>query len=59
MLDGCTDNQHYWVAYAATTDVGFTVTVRDTRADVVKEYTNPELEPAAAVIDTQAFATCP
>ena len=30
VLDGCGFNNHYWVFYAATTSVGFDLTVRDT-----------------------------
>ncbi|MCP3912053.1 MAG: hypothetical protein GY713_13970, partial [Actinomycetia bacterium] len=33
ILDGCAINDHYWVFYAATTNVGFEVTVTDTVAD--------------------------
>lgn len=59
VLNGCGITNHFWVFFAATTDVGFTVTVTDTQTDVVKEYHNPQGQPADAVTDTSAFATCP
>ncbi|MCP3995461.1 MAG: hypothetical protein GY722_10405 [bacterium] len=59
VLNGCTINNHYWVFYAATTNVGFELTVTDTQAGESKVYTNPDVQPADAVTDTQAFATCP
>lgn len=49
----------FWVFYAATTNVEFTVTVTDTQADVVKSFYNPLGRAALPVQDTQAFATCP
>ncbi len=58
VLDGCAINGHYWLFYAATTNVGFELTVMDTAAETVKIYSNPDLNPAAPVLDTRAFATC-
>ncbi len=49
----------YWVFYAATTNVEFTMTVIDTQTGVVQVYHNPENTPAAPVQDTNAFSTCP
>lgn len=49
----------YWVFYAATTNVEFTMTVIDTQTGAVKVYHNPENTPALPVQDTNAFATCP
>jgi hypothetical protein len=49
----------YWVFYAATTDVEFTMLVTDTHTGKVKTYFNPQRMPAAPVQDTDAFATCP
>lgn len=49
----------YWVFYAATTNVEFTMTVIDTQTGVVKVYHNPLNTPAVPVQDTNAFATCP
>ncbi len=59
VLDGCTLNDHYWVFFAGTTNVDFTVTVTDTQEGVSTQYTNPQFQPADAVTDTTAFATCP
>lgn len=59
VIPGCSINDHYWVFFAATTDVGFTVTVVDTERQVTKTYTNPIKHPADAVTETSAFATCP
>ena len=59
VLDGCGINNNFWVFFAATTDVGFTVTVTDTQEDEVRVYTNPLGQAANAVTDTSAFATCP
>lgn len=59
VLNFCSFNGHFWVFYAATTNVGFELTVEDTAARVTKTYTNPDLMDAQPVIDTAAFATCP
>jgi hypothetical protein len=68
VLNGCSINDHYWVFFAATTNVEFTTRVTDTLTGFVKTYgksgeeivyTNPLGQPANAVTDTTAFATCP
>jgi len=59
VLDGCSITNHYWVFFAATTTVGFELTVEDTLSGDVKVYTNPDLQAALPVTDTEAFATCP
>jgi hypothetical protein len=59
VLNGCTLNNHYWVFFAATTNQEFTVTVRDTQTGSIRTYFNPLGQPADAVTDTNAFATCP
>jgi hypothetical protein len=59
VLDGCASTAHYWVFYAATTNVEFVVTVTDTQTGKVKTYFNPQFTAADAVTDTGAFATCP
>jgi hypothetical protein len=69
VLNGCNYNNHYWVYFAATTDVGFNVRVTDTLTGFTKAYSNKsgvdvdysnELgHPANAVTDNTAFATCP
>jgi plastocyanin len=50
---------HYWVFFAATTNVQFTVTVTDTASGKARAYFNPLNQSAAPVEDTGAFATCP
>jgi len=59
VIDGCAFNQRYWVFAAATTNVEYTVTVTDTATGAVRVYQNPLGTAAAAVNDTDAFATCP
>lgn len=59
VLDGCAVTGHYWVFFAATTDVQFVVTVTDTQTGMVKTYLNPQGISADAVTDTGAFPTCP
>jgi streptogramin lyase len=54
VLNGCSVNSQYWVFYAATTNVGFTVAVRDTKTGFVKLYTNPQNAAAPPVQDTSA-----
>ena len=58
VLDGCAFNDHFWVFFAATTDVAFDVTVRDALTGSGKRYSNPLGQPANAVTDTEALATC-
>ncbi len=59
VLDGCDITNHFWVFFAATTNVEFTVTVTDTQETMTRTYTNPFGQPANAVTDTEAFQTCP
>ncbi len=59
VLDGCRDNGHYWVFYGALTDVEYEIQVTDTETGKAKRYFNPLGNPAPAVTDTSAFATCP
>lgn len=59
VLRACTPFNRYWVFYAATTNVDFTVRVSDTLADVTKDYHNSLGQLAQPIQDTQAFATCP
>ena len=56
VLDACQPFGDYWVFFAATTNVDFTVTVTDTANGLVKEYKNPANNPAAPVQDTFTFA---
>jgi YVTN family beta-propeller protein len=59
VLDGCGINGHYWVFAAATTNVEYTLTVRDRKTGETQEYFNPLGVSSAAVTDTGAFAGCP
>lgn len=59
VLDGCEVNDRWWVFYAATTNVGFTLRVRDTATGVSRDYPNALGHRADAVTDTAAFDTCP
>ena len=62
IVDGCSLNNRYWVYYAATTNVDFTLTVVDTFADPgsnTKTYHNPlGTNEATAITDSDAFHTC-
>ncbi|MEM9598195.1 MAG: hypothetical protein AAGD06_28285, partial [Acidobacteriota bacterium] len=58
VLDGCGVNDRQWVLLAATTDLGFTATVIDSRSAVLRRYVNPLGAPAPATTDTDAFP-CP
>lgn len=59
ILDACTYNDHFWTFFAATSNVEFNVMVTDTQSNEVRQYSNPLGHPADAVLDVQAFATCP
>jgi hypothetical protein len=56
VLDGCAINNHYWVLAAATTDVGYRMTVRETNSTRSKTYQNPVGRAAPALLDLQAFS---
>jgi len=56
VLDGCALTGHYWVFYAATTNVGFTVTVTDMQTGNAHAYQNADLTAAPPVQDTAALA---
>jgi pseudomonalisin len=55
VLDACQLNQQFWVFYAAGTNVGFTVTVTDTKTGRSKQYTNPQGTAAPPIQDTAAI----
>ncbi|MEA2602156.1 MAG: hypothetical protein QOF89_3148 [Acidobacteriota bacterium] len=61
VLNACVPEfgNHFWVFYAATTNVEFTTTVTDTQSGRVKVYFNPLNQTAAPVQDVNAFSTCP
>jgi lysyl endopeptidase len=58
VIDGCALTHTFWVFYAATTNVGFTVNVIDTVGLTQTSYTNPDLNAALPVQDTAALP-CP
>ncbi len=58
VLDGCAINDSYWVFLAATTDLGYTLTVTDTLTGRIVEYDNTAGVRAPAVTDTAAFPGC-
>lgn len=59
LLNRCTQNDHFWVFAAATTNVEVTVTVTDTDTGVSRSYFNPLGTAAQPITDSTAFATCP
>ena len=59
VLNGCPENDHYWVFSSATTNVAYVLRVVDTHTGKVVTYENPLGRPAPANTDTRAFATCP
>lgn len=59
VLDGCNNNDHFWVFAAGATNVEYTLTVIDLQTFESRSYFNELGRPADAVTDTQAFATCP
>ena len=58
VIDACSFNHQFWVSYAATTNVGFTVTVTDQQTGHKHQYTNSDGTAAAPVLDTAALP-CP
>ncbi|HEY2295115.1 MAG TPA: metallophosphoesterase [Thermoanaerobaculia bacterium] len=59
VLDGCPLNNRYWVFSAATTNVGYTLTVTDTLTGKTARYENPLGRSSPAVTDVGALAVCP
>lgn len=58
VLNGCSLNNHFWVFFSALTNVGFHVTVKDTKTNHTVTYANPDQTTAAPVQDTSALP-CP
>ncbi len=56
VLDGCALNDKYWLFYAATTNVGFTLTATDRQTGAVRVYRNAVGTTAPPELDTAAFA---
>lgn len=59
LIDGCPVNNRFWVFSSATTNVRYILTVTDLATGQTARYENLAGKPAAAVTDTEAFATCP
>ena len=59
VLDGCNHNGHWWVYAASATDLGFRLTVTDTRSNASKVYFNENMNAARAITDNSAFACSP
>ncbi len=55
LLDGCGVNGHFWAFISGLTDLAVTVTVRDTRTDRSRTYTNPAGTAFQTKLDTAAF----
>jgi hypothetical protein len=55
IIDGCTLNSSFWIFESATTNVGFTLVVTDTRTGHTKKYSNPQNKAAPPVQDTSAL----
>lgn len=60
VLDNCgfSGSPAYWVFFAATTNVDFTLRVTDTHTGLTKEYKNLLGQAAPSVQDTATFRTC-
>jgi hypothetical protein len=54
VLDGRPLNGHFWVFYGALSNVGYTITITDTRSGRSKRYVNPP-GTMASVADTSAL----
>ena len=59
VLEGCATNHRYWVFAGGLTNVRVRLTVRDSKNDTTKQYTNPQSTAFRPIQDTVAFATCP
>ena len=59
VLDGCELNGRYWVFSVATTDVQYELKITDTETGEVWTSFNPLGQNAPAVVDPEAFPTCP
>jgi hypothetical protein len=61
VIDGCgvPGLDAYWVFFAATTNVDFSMTVTDTMTGVAKQYRNPLGLAAAPIQDVTTFRSCP
>ena len=58
VIDGCTLNNRFWVFSAAATDVEYTLQVTDLWSGETWSHHHPPGQPAPAVTETEALATC-
>ena len=58
MLDGCLVNDRVWAFISGTTNVGYTVTVKDTVSGAERVFVNPLGQTSDTVLDTDAFQSC-
>ncbi len=58
VLDGCSLNDRFWVFSAATTDVEYTLKVRDSWTGHTALYFNELGTASPAITDTSAFGSC-
>lgn len=58
VLDGCADNDHYWVSFATASNLGFLMEVTDLDAVLTRVYENPLGTVPPATTDMTAFETC-
>jgi hypothetical protein len=59
VLNGCGINDRFWVYMAATTNVGFVVTITDTQTGVFRNYQNTDGVVAAPVQDVNGLDCTP
>ncbi len=59
ILDGCSTNGAYWVFAAADTTIRYSLTITDTETGATQTFSNPERNASAAIVEYQAFTTCP
>lgn len=59
VVNGCAENDHFWVELAALTDFELEVSVRDTQTGRTWVFYNPAGRAAGARRDLDAFGTCP
>jgi hypothetical protein len=59
VIDGCALDRSFWVFFAATSDVQYSVTVSDTQTGATRVYFHPAGSVAAPTTDTGALAVCP
>lgn len=59
VVDGCSVDSSKWFFASAGTNVGFAVTLTDTKTGAQKTYMNTDLNQAPPIQDTAALSSCP